>query len=233
MGSPPICALRVIADFFFSKKLDSGIVFSIISLEVHSLTHWLSNFGAFPIGVTGKLHFFYPLVNLLIRIPSWDSGVPSGITRGLVTTLHQLHLGGIADMVIEERYGEAPEYSYVAGKPKFSQAVNGVQTVHEYEATTLHDAIHKHSVISKANGELVIAQSRKTEEFIAADDTITFEQESIWDGTCVPKFFREEQSNILILAGAKIKMEGCIYPHVSQSFSGRSKVIFSFLQVQK
>ena len=94
-------------------------------------------------------------------------------------------------MVIEERYGEAPEYSYVAGKPKFSQAVNGVQTVHEYEATTLHDAIHKHSVISKANGELVIAQSRKTEEFIAADDTITFEQESIWDGENWPFFLKK------------------------------------------
>ena len=68
------------------------------------------------------------------------------------------------------------------GKPKFSQAVDGVQTVHEYEATTLHDAIHKHAVITKANGELVAAQSRKSEEFIAADDTVTFEQESIWDG---------------------------------------------------
>ena len=33
------------------------------------------------------------------------------------------------------------------------------------------------------------------------------------ESTCVPKFFREEQSNILILAGAKIKMEGCIYPN--------------------
>ena len=85
-------------------------------------------------------------------------------------------------MVIEKRYGEAPSYSYAAGKPKFSQDVNGVQTVHEYEATTLHDAIHKHTVITKANGELVAAQSRKTEEFIAADDTVSFEQESIWDG---------------------------------------------------
>ena len=86
-------------------------------------------------------------------------------------------------MVIEERYGEAPEYSYAAGKPKFSQAVNGVQTVHEYEATTLHDAIHKHSDITKANGELLAAQSRKSESFIAADDTTSFEQESIWNGS--------------------------------------------------
>ena len=58
-----------------------------------------------------------------------------------------------------------------------------MQTVHEYEATTEHGAIHKHTSITKANGELVAAQSRKSESFIAADDTTTFEQESIWDGT--------------------------------------------------
>ena len=85
-------------------------------------------------------------------------------------------------VTIDETYGEAASYAYAAGKPKFSQAANGVQTWHEYEATTLHNAIHKHSVITKANGELVAAQSRKTEEFIAANDTTTFEQEFIWDG---------------------------------------------------
>ncbi len=85
-------------------------------------------------------------------------------------------------VTIEETYGEAAAYTYAAGKPKFRQAVNGVQTWHEYEATTLHNSIHKHSVVTKANGELVAAQSRKTEEFIATNDTITFEQEFIWDG---------------------------------------------------
>lgn len=69
-------------------------------------------------------------------------------------------------MVIVKRYAESPEYSYAAGQPKFSQAVNGVQTVHSYESTTLHDAIRKHSVITKANGELVAAQNRKTEELV-------------------------------------------------------------------
>ncbi|MBQ4635947.1 MAG: hypothetical protein IJB64_05890, partial [Akkermansia sp.] len=83
---------------------------------------------------------------------------------------------------IEETY-TTPAYAYAAGKPKFSQDTTGVQTVHEYEATTEHDAIHKHTTITKANGELVAAQSRKSESFIAADDTTTFEQESIWDGT--------------------------------------------------
>ena len=85
-------------------------------------------------------------------------------------------------VTIEETYGEASAYAYAAGKPKFSQAINGVQTWHDYEATTEHGAIHKHTVTTKANGELVAAQSRKSETFIAADDTTTFEQEFIWDG---------------------------------------------------
>ena len=84
---------------------------------------------------------------------------------------------------IEETYGAEPAYAYAAGKPKFSQGIDGVQTWHEYEATTEHGAIHKHTSITKVNGELVAAQSRKTERFIAANDTTTFEQESIWDGT--------------------------------------------------
>ena len=84
---------------------------------------------------------------------------------------------------IEETFGAEPAYAYAAGKPKFSQDVAGVQTVHEYAATTEHDAIHKHTSITKVNGELVAAQSRKSESFIAANDTTTFEQECIWDGT--------------------------------------------------
>ncbi|MBQ8900349.1 MAG: hypothetical protein IJY72_05285, partial [Akkermansia sp.] len=84
---------------------------------------------------------------------------------------------------IEETFGTEPAYAYAAGKPKFSQDITGVQTVHEYAATTEHDAIHKHTSITKANGELVAAQSRKSESFIAANDTTTFEQECIWNGT--------------------------------------------------
>ena len=86
-------------------------------------------------------------------------------------------------VTIDETYGEAAAYAYAVGKPKFSQAVNGVQTWHDYEATSEHDAIHKHTVTTKANGELVAAQSRKTESFIAEDETTIFTQESIWDGT--------------------------------------------------
>ena len=83
---------------------------------------------------------------------------------------------------IEEAYGAEPAYPYAAGKSKFSQDIAGVQTWHEYDATTEHGAVHKHTTITMANGELVAAQSHKSESFIAANDTVTFEQESIWDG---------------------------------------------------
>ena len=95
------------------------------------------------------------------------------------------HIAGTSQVQtsIEESYGESPAYAYAAGKPKFSQEVDGVQTWHDYEATTEHSAVHKHTTTTMAAGALVAAQSRKTEEFIAADDTVTFEQESIWNGT--------------------------------------------------
>ena len=100
-------------------------------------------------------------------------------------TTSRTYAAGVShqQVTIEENYGEQPAYAYAAGKPKFSQDVSGVQTYHEYEATTLHNAVHKHTSITKANGALVAAQSRKTEEFIAADGTTSFEQESIWNGT--------------------------------------------------
>jgi len=79
--------------------------------------------------------------------------------------------------------GEGAAYPYASGKPKFSQAANGVQTCHEYEATSEHGAVHKHTSITKADGELVAGQSRKSEEFIAAYGTVTFERKSVWDGS--------------------------------------------------
>ena len=43
----------------------------------------------------GRFSIFYPLVNLLIRIPSWDSGVPSGITRVLLPRFTSSTLGAL------------------------------------------------------------------------------------------------------------------------------------------
>ncbi len=94
------------------------------------------------------------------------------------------HIAGTSQVqtTIEENYGEQPAYAYAAGKPKFSQDISGVQTYHEYAASTEHGARHKHISITKANGALEAAQSRMTEEFIAADGATSFELESIWDG---------------------------------------------------
>ena len=90
---------------------------------------------------------------------------------------------GYQQVEVESLFGSGATYPYAAGKIKYSQGINGVQTFHEYEACTEYGAMHKHTSITKANDELVAAQSRKIEEYIAANDTVLFEQESIWDGT--------------------------------------------------
>ena len=84
---------------------------------------------------------------------------------------------------ISETFTNPADNPYAAGKEKFSQDINGVQTWHEYTATTEHGAVPKHTSVTKVNGELVPAQSRKSERFFAADDTVLFATESIWDGT--------------------------------------------------
>lgn len=83
---------------------------------------------------------------------------------------------------MKETYGEAAAYPYSAGKTRFWQDISGIQTYYDYEATTEHHAVHKKTAITKANGELAAGQSKKNESFIAVDETVTFEQESVWDG---------------------------------------------------
>ena len=105
-------------------------------------------------------------------------------SAALERTTAVTHIAGTSQVqtTVEERYGEAPAYAFAAGKSKFSQGVDGVQSYHDYEAANEFGALHKHTVITKAAGECVAGQSRMREEFIAADDTITFERESVWDG---------------------------------------------------
>ncbi|WP_146021300.1 RHS repeat domain-containing protein [Akkermansia muciniphila] len=83
---------------------------------------------------------------------------------------------------VEETYGEAAAYPYAAGQMKFTRDIAGVETSYDYEAAAEYGAAHKKTAITKAGGVLVAGQSRKTESFIAANDTVLFEQESIWDG---------------------------------------------------
>lgn len=105
-------------------------------------------------------------------------------TPALERVTRTVYAAGIGHQQVsmEETYGEAAAYPYAAGKTKCARDISGVQTFHEYEAASEHGAVHKKTVTTKVNGELVAGQSRKTESFIAEDETITFEQESVWDG---------------------------------------------------
>ena len=118
---------------------------------------------------------------LLFRTTTYAYEETSALER--VTTTVIAAGSNLQQQSIEETFGEQPAYAFAAGKPKFSQGIDGVQTWHDYEATTQHGAIHRHTSITKANGALVAAQSRKTESFLAANGTTTFTQESIWNGS--------------------------------------------------
>ena len=83
---------------------------------------------------------------------------------------------------VEETYGEAAAYPYAAGQIKFTRDIAGVETFYNYEAAEEHGAAHKKTAVTKVGGELAAGQSRKTESFLAANDTVLVEQESVWDG---------------------------------------------------
>ena len=83
---------------------------------------------------------------------------------------------------VEETYGEAAAYPYAAGQTKFTRDIAGVETFYNYEAAEEHGAAHKKTAVTKVGGELAAGQSRKTESFLAANGTVLFEQESVWDG---------------------------------------------------
>ena len=82
-----------------------------------------------------------------------------------------------------EHYGAAPDYPYAAGKLKHSTDERGVQTDYEYAPSAEHGAVHKLTITTRgADGALAAGQSRRTVHYLAADDTVRFEQESIWSG---------------------------------------------------
>ncbi|MCQ2364485.1 MAG: hypothetical protein MJ051_02885 [Akkermansia sp.] len=83
-----------------------------------------------------------------------------------------------------EYYGASPDYPYAAGKLKHTTDESGAQTDYVYTPTAEHGAAHKLTITTcGADGALVAGHSRRTERYIAADDTTTFEQESIWSGS--------------------------------------------------
>ncbi len=55
------------------------------------------------------------------------------------------------------------------------------ETFYDYRGGREHGAMPK-TAVTKVGGELAAGQSRKTESFLAANDTVLVEQESVWDG---------------------------------------------------
>lgn len=82
-----------------------------------------------------------------------------------------------------ENWVEAAPYPYAAGKPKSSLDASGIRTIYDYTATSLHGACHLVRTTTVASdGSLVPAQSRRREYYIAADETLRYEAESVWNG---------------------------------------------------
>ncbi len=83
---------------------------------------------------------------------------------------------------ISETYGEAAEYPYARGKRKMNQGIDGIETVYSYEAATDHDAIHKVTATTQANGSIVPGHSSKSVEYIAENGTTTRKEQYVHTG---------------------------------------------------
>ena len=83
---------------------------------------------------------------------------------------------------VSETYGEAAQYPYARGRQKMSQGINGVQTVHTYEATTDYGAVHKVTSTVQANGSIVPGQSTRTVQYIAENGTTTRMEQYVHTG---------------------------------------------------
>lgn len=106
-----------------------------------------------------------------------DSPLVEKVTKTITAAGSSQH-----QVSIQETYGEAAAYPYAAGKTKFMQNADGIQTWYDYEEADEDGAVHKCTVTSMVNAELVPGQSTKKESFTASDGTVISERKFIWDG---------------------------------------------------
>ncbi len=78
--------------------------------------------------------------------------------------------------VTETWMGDAPNV-FARGRTKMTQAVNGVQTWHEYAATALHGALYTHIQETRVEGELVAGQSERSVSYVDQQGNTTREEE--------------------------------------------------------
>ena len=72
-----------------------------MSFYGHEIHVGVDCFSVEPLGLRPGGSLFLPPCELVNQNPQLGLGSSLRDNEGLVTTLHQLHLGGIADMVIE------------------------------------------------------------------------------------------------------------------------------------
>ncbi len=80
--------------------------------------------------------------------------------------------------VQETWLGSAPN-SYAQGRTKMTQAVNGVQTHYEYDATTQHGAAYTETQETRVNGEVVPGLSVRKVSFITPQGTTVREESHV------------------------------------------------------
>ena len=101
-----------------------------------------------------------------------------------VTTVLTAAGSSQSQLSMEETWAEQAPYPYAAGKLKLTQDASGIRTAYSYAATSLYGALHRVSMTRTAPDDALSAgQSRRTELYIAADDTLRCEREYVWNGS--------------------------------------------------
>lgn len=91
-------------------------------------------------------------------------------------------------LTVAETYTSDAENPHARGRLRMTQAENGVQTWHDYAATSLHGALYTETIETRVNGETVPGQSTRTVHFITAEgNTVRTEHYALLaDDTWVP-----------------------------------------------
>ena len=75
-------------------------------------------------------------------------------------------------LTVTETYTAAYAHPHAAGRPRMSQAANGVQTWYQYTATSLHGALYSVTTETRVEGAPVAGQSIRSVEYISADGNV-------------------------------------------------------------
>ncbi len=107
--------------------------------------------------------YTYSLENSLKRVEKRDVAAGSTTTQLSVTETWQADSANI----------------YARGRTRMTQAVNGVQTWYEYEATSLYDSLYSVTQETRIDGEVVAGKSTRNVSYISADGNTMREEQYV------------------------------------------------------